>query len=117
MSTTSTALHGRSLTSRLGVMVALSAIVLSACGSRNQPQGEAPGAAAETAQTGSTEPVSSAPAEPALAVTQDSWTPDALQKLVAPIALYPDQLVGQILAASVNSQEVLDGGNWLFAPA
>ena len=114
MSTTSTALHGRSLTSRLGVMVALSAIVLSACGSRNQPQAGAPGAAAETAQTGSTEPVSSAPAEPALAVTQDSWTPDALQKLVAPIALYPDQLVGQILAASVNSQEVLDGGNWLL---
>jgi hypothetical protein len=47
-------------------------------------------------------------------VTQASWPPDTLAKLVAPIALYPDQLVGQILAASVNSQEVLDAGNWLL---
>jgi hypothetical protein len=46
-------------------------------------------------------------------VTQASWAPDVLEELVAPIALYPDQLLGQILAASVNSQEVLDGGNWL----
>jgi hypothetical protein len=51
---------------------------------------------------------------PAPAVTEASWSPDALEQLVAPIALYPDQLVGQILAASVNSQEVLDAGNWLL---
>ena len=51
---------------------------------------------------------------PAPAITQASWSPDALEELVAPIALYPDQLVGQILAASVNSQEVLDAGNWLL---
>jgi hypothetical protein len=37
-----------------------------------------------------------------------------LDDLVAPIALYPDQLLGQILIASVNSQEVLDLGNWLI---
>jgi hypothetical protein len=47
-------------------------------------------------------------------VTQASWDPDAVDELVAPIALYPDQLVGQILAASVNTQEVLDAGNGLF---
>src|SRR5262249_44604495 len=47
-------------------------------------------------------------------VTQASWTPDALAELVAPIALYPDPLVAQILAASVNAQEVLDAGNWLL---
>jgi hypothetical protein len=47
-------------------------------------------------------------------VTQTSWEPDALEELVAPIALYPDLLVGQILAASVNAQEVLDAGNWLL---
>src|SRR5829696_6475808 len=46
-------------------------------------------------------------ATPALAVTEAAWTPEALDELVAPIALYPDQLVGQILAASVNAQEVL----------
>ena len=51
---------------------------------------------------------------PAPAVIQASWAPDALEELVAPIALYPDQLLVQILAASINSQEVLDGGNWLL---
>ncbi len=47
-------------------------------------------------------------------MTQASWAPDALEELLAPIALYPDVLLTQILAASVNAQEVLDGGNWLL---
>ena len=41
-------------------------------------------------------------------------TPEQLDKLLAPIALYPDALLMQVLAASVNTQEVLDGGNWLL---
>jgi hypothetical protein len=40
-------------------------------------------------------------------------TPQQLDQLLAPVALYPDALLMQVLAASVNSQEVLDGGNWL----
>jgi len=43
-----------------------------------------------------------------------AMTPDQLDKLLAPVALYPDALLMQVLAASVNSQEVLDGGNWLL---
>jgi hypothetical protein len=54
------------------------------------------------------------PAVAAPAVTQASWVPDALEELLAPIALYPDALLAMILAASVNSQEILDGGNWLL---
>ena len=38
----------------------------------------------------------------------------SVDDLVAPIALYPDQLLAQILTASTNAQEVLDGGNWLL---
>ena len=91
--------------SKLTLALVACSLTLSACGSRTQEQGA-------TAQIGTTEPVSAAPAGPAEAVTQASWAPDALEKLVAPIALYPDQLVGQILAASVNPQEVLDAGNW-----
>jgi hypothetical protein len=34
--------------------------------------------------------------------------------LVAPIALYPDQLLAQVLTISANPQEVLDLGNWLL---
>jgi len=51
---------------------------------------------------------------PAPAVTHASWSPDVLEELLAPIALYPDALLGQILAASVSTQEVLDAGNWLL---
>jgi Protein of unknown function (DUF3300) len=38
----------------------------------------------------------------------------SIDDLVAPVALYPDQLLAQILTASTNAQEVLDGGNWLL---
>src|SRR5690348_17042590 len=37
-----------------------------------------------------------------------------IDDLVAPIALYPDQLLAQVLTTSVNPQEVLDLGNWLL---
>lgn len=38
----------------------------------------------------------------------------SLDDLVAPIALYPDQLLAQVLTASTTPQEVLDGGNWII---
>jgi len=38
----------------------------------------------------------------------------SLDELVAPIALYPDKLLGQLLIVATNSQEVLDLGNWLI---
>lgn len=41
-------------------------------------------------------------------------SPEQLDKLLAPVALYPDALLMQVLAGSVDSQEVLDGGNWLL---
>jgi hypothetical protein len=70
------------------------------------------------AEQSSLEPATAPPPEtspaPAPAITQTSWAPAALEELLAPIALYPDLLVGWILAASVNSQEVLDAGNWLL---
>ena len=41
-------------------------------------------------------------------------TPVTIGDLVAPIALYPDQLLGQVLTISSTPQEVLDLGNWLI---
>jgi hypothetical protein len=38
----------------------------------------------------------------------------SVDDLVAPIALYPDQLLGQVLTAAGSPQQVLDGGNWLI---
>jgi hypothetical protein len=40
-------------------------------------------------------------------------TPDQLQQLVAPIALYPDALVAQILAASTYPTEVVEADRWM----
>jgi hypothetical protein len=52
------------------------------------------------------------PAEPPPHVQQ---TPDQLQQLVAPIALYPDSLVAQILAASTFPEQVVEADRWLQA--
>jgi Protein of unknown function (DUF3300) len=42
-------------------------------------------------------------------------TPEQLQRLVAPIALYPDSLVAQILAASTFPDEVVEADRWVQA--
>ena len=40
-------------------------------------------------------------------------TPQELDQLLAPVALYPDALLAQITTASTNPQEILDVDNWL----
>ena len=40
-------------------------------------------------------------------------TPEQLQQLVAPIALYPDALVAQILAASAYPMEIVEADRWV----
>ena len=40
-------------------------------------------------------------------------SPEQLQRLVAPIALYPDSLVAQILAASTFPEEVVEADRWV----
>jgi len=40
-------------------------------------------------------------------------TPEELDQLLAPVALYPDSLLSQITTASTNPQEILDVDNWL----
>jgi hypothetical protein len=49
------------------------------------------------------------PAQPQVAVTPATpAAPVTVGDLVAPIALYPDQLLGQVLTISTTPQEVLD---------
>lgn len=52
----------------------------------------------------------SAPAAPAMTQAQ-------LDQIVAPIALYPDQLLGQILMASTYPLEVVEAARWVAVPA
>jgi uncharacterized membrane protein YgcG len=42
-------------------------------------------------------------------------TPEQLQQLVAPIALYPDSLVAQILAASTFPEQIVEADRWVQA--
>ena len=42
-------------------------------------------------------------------------SPEQLQQLVAPIALYPDSLVAQILAASTFPEQVVEADRWVQA--
>jgi hypothetical protein len=52
-----------------------------------------------------------APAQP----PYSQQTPEQLQRLVAPIALYPDSLVAQVLAASTFPEEVVEADRWVQA--
>src|SRR5262245_14785703 len=56
---------------------------------------------------------SQAPVQTAPTTTSAAPTPKELQQLVAPIALYPDNLVAQVLAGSTNPTEVVEADRWL----
>src|SRR3984957_10588252 len=58
--------------------------------------------AAQTAQADQTPPAA-----------QTAWSSDELHQLVAPIALYPDALVAQIVAAASYPTEVVEAERWM----
>jgi hypothetical protein len=80
------------------------ALALAACGGKETPS---------TAGVAGADPAASATATGA-AATPGNWTPEALEELLAPVALYPDVVLGHVLTAATNPQEVLDAGNWLI---
>ena len=96
----------------LAIALALGvATALAGCGKKEEPAAPAAPPAATTPDA--------APAAPPTPVTAEqvtmTWTAEALEDLLAPIALYPDPVLSQVLIASTNPQEVLDAGNWLIA--
>src|ERR1700722_4682702 len=54
-----------------------------------------------------TDPSAFPPPEPA------RQTPEQLQQLVAPIALYPDALIAQILPAATYPEQIVEAGKWM----
>ncbi len=90
------------------------ATALAGCGSKEEPAATTtavapPAAPSEAAPAAAPTPITTAD------VANATWTPEALEELLAPIALYPDPVLSQVLIASTNPQEVLDAGNWLIA--
>jgi hypothetical protein len=75
--------------------------------SPQSPQGVAP--AAGTAQTTAATPAAGTP------VAAKPKTPEELDSLVAPIALYPDPLLAQVLAASTYPLDIVKANRWLKA--
>jgi uncharacterized membrane protein YgcG len=55
------------------------------------------------------------PAQAAQAPPEVQQTAEQMQQLVAPIALYPDSLVAQILAASTFPEQVVQADRWVQA--
>ena len=93
-------------------------VVLSACSEEQPPQTQnlAPQPQGQQPQAATVNPVAAPPdAAQAGAAAQSSYSPEALETLLAPVALYPDAVLAQVLASSTNPQEVLDAGNWLVA--
>jgi hypothetical protein len=56
-----------------------------------------------------------APPSNGQAPTYAQQTPEQLQQLVAPIALYPDSLVAQVLAAATFPDQVVEADRWVQA--
>src|ERR1700728_4272814 len=54
-------------------------------------------------------------AQPPQAPPYTQQTPDQLQQLVAPIALYPDSLVAQVLATSTFPADIREADRWVQA--
>ena len=50
---------------------------------------------------------------PSAPIRAASLTPEALDSLVTPIALYPDQLLAQVLAASTYPLDIVEANQWL----
>ena len=104
---------GRSRPGFACVVTCVIAAWLPGCGGSKEPASAPSGAASTTPAT----PPPATPPAPATAAapTAQTWTPEALEDLLAPVALYPDPVLSQMLIASTNPQEVLDAGNWLVA--
>ena len=65
------------------------------------------------AQEGMPRPPLPEPQPPAAQMPKQTWSPEELNNLVAPIALYPDPLLGQMLVASTYPLEVVEANQWL----
>jgi len=100
---------------RGAVMVGTSALLVCLLGTPQRwafaqvpPPGSAPPPDSAPAPEGSI----TAESEPAPPASAEAMEPTALEELLAPIALYPDTLLGAMFGAASRPQEVMDAGNW-----
>jgi len=68
---------------------------------------------ASQASQADTDPAAEVASPSSSQAVQAAWSPDELNQLVAPIALYPDALVAQIVAAASYPAEIVDADQWI----
>lgn len=108
--------HKKTLTSILTISLMASALGFAGCNKGNNGQeigaaasGAAPGSAVAPASV----PLASAPVSAsAVDAAYRPMTADQLYQLVAPVALYPDNLVAQVLAGSTYPDQITAANNW-----
>ena len=84
------------------------------CGGENQPAGKAPPTQTPAAQPASAPSAAPPPAVPATPIAAAAANPlSEIESLVAPIALYPDPLLAELLVASTYPLEVVQAARWL----
>jgi Protein of unknown function (DUF3300) len=71
------------------------------------------GFAAELDQSAAPPPDPTAPPQPEPASPAAQPAPAPLEQLVAPIAMYPDPLIAQILSAAANPTEIVEADRWM----
>jgi hypothetical protein len=91
----------------VAIVIAGSLMLLSSAPVESQTQDQAP----VNSQGPALAPAG--PLNPDTATAQQ--TPDELDQLVAPIALYPDALVAQVLAGSTHPTEIVEADRWMQA--
>jgi hypothetical protein len=81
------------------------------------PAQNTPPAAPDTAIAQAIPPAPPGTVAPSAVDTKsDTYTQQKLDQILAPIALYPDQLVSQILMASTFPLQIVEAGRWLDEP-
>ena len=104
----------------LAIAIPALGMLLTACGKDEPPAEPATPDVSQAVQ-----PPPAMPPEPAAAMETTPisdtsvafYSPESLESLLAPVALYPDPVLAQVLATSTKPQEVLDAGNWLLQNA
>ena len=102
------ALDRRSLAIALAFGVATA---LAGCGSKEEPAATTTSPPAATPEAAPAAPVPTPVS--ATDVANATWTAEALEELLAPIALYPDDLVAVILPASTSPLQIVQADRWL----
>ncbi|HYM02113.1 MAG TPA: DUF3300 domain-containing protein [Stellaceae bacterium] len=105
-----------SLNRVLAAALVLALAAPASAGAQNDIPPPPPGQAPPPPPAGSAPSESAAPDSGPSVQSSATFSPQQLEQMLAPIALYPDDLLGQILMAATYPLEVVEAARWLQDP-